>query len=131
MRWLDGITDLIDRSLSKLHEMVKDRQAWHSAVRGVAKSWTQLSNCTTTKYNRLGGLPNRTALSHSQRAPLGAQLVKSPPAMWETWAGSLGWEEPLEKGKATQLQYSGLENSMDCIGHGVSKSQIQLSNFHS
>ena len=41
--------------------------------------------------------------------------------MRETWAGSLGWEEPLEKGKATQLQYSGLENSMDCIVHGVNK----------
>ena len=34
-------------------------------------------------------------------ASLGAQLVKSPPAMWETWVQSLGWEEPLEKGKAT------------------------------
>ena len=121
MRWLDGITDLIDRSLSKPHETAKNRQAWHSAVPGVAESRTQLSNRTTTKYNRLGGLPNRNALSHSQRAPLGAQLVKSPPAMRETWAGSLGWEEPLEKGKATQLQYSGLEKSMDCIVHGVNK----------
>ena len=37
MRWLDGITDLIDRSLSKPHETAKDRQAWHSAVHGVAE----------------------------------------------------------------------------------------------
>ena len=44
MRWLDGITDLMDMSLSKLQEMVKDRAAWLAAIHGITKSWTQLSD---------------------------------------------------------------------------------------
>ena len=50
VRRLDGLMDSMDGSLSKLQEVVKDREAWHAAVHGVAKNWTWLSNWTTTKY---------------------------------------------------------------------------------
>ena len=48
---LDGVTDSIDMSLSKFWEIVKDREAWHAAVPGVAKCWTRLSDQKTTIYN--------------------------------------------------------------------------------
>ena len=74
---------------------------------------------------RFSGEGKGYPLQHSW-GPLMAQLVKNLPAMWETWVQSLGWEDPLEKEKGYPLQYSGLENSLDCIVHGVAKSQTQL-----
>ena len=59
-----------------------------------------------------------------------AQLVKNLPLMRKTLVQSLGWQDTLEKEKATHFSTLGLENSMDYIVHGVAKSQTQLSDFH-
>ena len=64
------------------------------------------------------------------RASLMAQIVKNPPVMQEIWVRSLGWEDPLEKGKATHSGYYGLENPMDFTVNGVAKSWTLPSDFH-
>ena len=59
-----------------------------------------------------------------------ALLVKNLPAMWETWVQIPGLGRSSGQWNGYPLQYSGLDNSMDCIVHGVTKSQKQLSSFH-
>ena len=68
MRWLDGITDSMDVSLSELRELVMDREAWRAVIHGVAKSQTRLSNWTELKYSLplpLFGIGMKTDIFHS------------------------------------------------------------------
>ena len=109
MRWLDGITDSMDMSLSKLQELSMDREAWHAAVHGVTKSRTRLSDWLN--WTELRQDPSEFSVAFP-----GGTVVKSLPANTGD-SGGMGLIPGSERspgvGNDNSLQYSGLENFMD------------------
>ena len=122
--------------LSRIREAVlNDRVQFCSCWRFPNSSVGKETACNAGDPSSIPGLGRSTGegigypLQYSW-ASLVAQLVKNPPAIQETWVWSLGWKDSLGEGKGYLLQCSDVENPMDCIVYGVTKSQTRLSDFH-
>ena len=104
MRWLNGITNSMDMSLGKLQEIVKDREAWHAAVHGVAKGWTLFNDLM---------IEQQKVMPRSFPGKVSAALVKYLPANEGDTSSIPGLGRSPGGGNGNPLQYSCLENLVD------------------
>ena len=111
MRCLDGITDSLGMSFSKLEKIVKDREAWHAAVHGVAKSWTQLNDWRTTMSSPGGG--------HREKWRREVKLFSRVWLFVTQWTAAC--QTPLSMGFSRQEYWSGLPfpSPVDCPNPGI------------